>query len=296
MKTLRILSLPASLLLLAACSSGGEDTVTRSVSVDFSAEANNVPITCDTQLTGLGTQNTNAAVNDFRFYIHDLALLDAGGSTYTVSLEDSNWHFQNVALVDFTDKDSTCAGAAKDTHTRITGTVNATEATVFTGLRFTLGVPSDLNHADRASASSPLDITSLHWNWQNGYKHARLDVAPVGGISRPSDNSYSASSWNFHLGSTDCVGTPQLGEDVTCGRPNRPLITLNNFDWQSDTVLLDYGELVDNSNLTQDVGGAPGCMSGETDPECAALFNALGMDVSSGSMSGALTQTVFRVE
>ncbi len=283
---------------LMACSSSDSDSTneTRQVTVPFAAEASNLNIDCDTRLTGLGTATTDVDVLDFRFYIHALALRDAEGNRYAVSLTENIWQQDSIALVDFTNKADSCAGAAKDTHTEISGTVEVPEGTEFNSVEFVLGVPSSHNHEDRVTASSPLDIASMHWNWQNGYKHGRLDVAPVGGISRPTDVGYSASSWNIHLGSTDCVGDPELDETVTCGRINRPLIRLDNFDPAVDTVLLDYEALVAGNNLSQDEAAAPGCMSGATDPECAEVFAALGLDVSTGAADALLTQSVFRVQ
>ena len=283
-------------VILAACSSGGDDTETRSVTINFAAEANNIAVDCDTQLSGLGTQNSNASINDFRFYVHDVALLDAAGNRYALSLAQDTWQQSNVALLDFTNKDTTCTGAAKDTRTLVEGSVTLPTGRVLTGVEFKLGVPASLNHEDRAIATAPLDITGLHWNWQNGYKFARLDVAPAGGITRPSDAGFNATSWNFHLGSTNCSGDPQLNETVTCARPNRPAIRLTNFDSEQDQILLDYGQLIATQNLTEDQGGAPGCMSASTDAECAGVFTALGMDVSTGETDPALTQTVFSVQ
>jgi uncharacterized repeat protein (TIGR04052 family) len=288
-----------SCTILSACSSSNSNDVgaleERNVTIAFAAEANNVAIDCTTQLTGIGNPATNAAIREFRFYIHDVTLLDDQGNTFPLELEDSQWTHQNLALLDFMDKDTSCSGAAKEINREVTGTVSITSQAQLAGLQFTLGVPSELNHNDRATAPAPLDQTSLHWNWQNGYKFARLDVAPVGGITRPSDPSFNAGTWNFHLGSTNCVGDPQTGDDITCDRPNRPIIQLDNFDAEADTVTLDFGALVTDIDLTQDLGGKPGCMGGATDPECLETFKALGLDVSTGKAEPTLTQTVFRV-
>jgi uncharacterized repeat protein (TIGR04052 family) len=293
------LALIGGFALLAACSSSNDSAVesneVRDVSIAFTAEANNVAIDCDTQLTGLGTQNTNAALKEFRIYVHDVALLDDQGNAYSVTLDANEWQYQNLALLDLMSKDTSCSGAAKPTNTAIAGEVSVPPNTALTQVRFTLGVPNALNHQDRATAPAPLDAASMHWNWQNGYKFARFDIAPLGGISRPSDAGFSSTTWNFHLGSTNCVGDPQLNEAVTCGRPNLPVIELTNFDATSDTVVIDYGKLVESQNVSQDLGGASGCMSGATDPECAAIFTALGLDVSTGKADANLTQTVFRV-
>lgn len=290
MKKVSVITSLLSLTLAACSSSDSSNQVQQSFTIPFAAEANNVAIDCDTQLTGLGTENSNADVLDFRFYIHDIALTDADNNTYPFSLDVNDWQQANIALLDFANKDDSCSGATKDTHKEISGSVLAPADTSFTGIEFTVGVPSDLNHEDRVEATTPLNITGLHWNWQNGYKFMRLDVAPVGGV-----NSGSETAWNFHLGSTNCSGDPQLDETVTCDRPNRPDIAINNFDPTSDTVLIDYGQLVLNSDLTTNMGHS-GCMSGATDPQCAAVFTQLGMDVTSGDVDNALTQAVFSVQ
>lgn len=42
-------------------------------------------------------------------------------------------------------------------------------------------------------------------------------------------------------------------------------------------------------------GGAPGCMSGETDPECAPIFKLLGIDIADGSVHPE-AQKLFHME
>lgn len=286
--------------LIAGCSSSSSDAPiqkleSQDVSINFAAEANDVAIECGTQLSA-GEPAANFSIKDFRFYVHNVALLDGEGNRYPLSLEQNQWQQDKVALLDFTNKADSCAGDAKDTRKVVAGSVAAPAGTTLNRLEFTLGLPNNLNHKDRATASAPLNIQGLHWNWQNGYKFARLDVLPDGGISRPSDSNFNGTSWNFHLGSTNCSGSAQTGEQVTCARPNRPVISLANFDHGTNSVTLDYAELVKSSNLSQDIGGAPGCMSGSTDPECAAIFSALGMNVTTGEMDSSNTQTVFSVQ
>lgn len=286
--------------LLAGCSSSSSDSPiqklqSQDVSINFAAEANNVAIDCDTQFSA-GEPVTNFNIKDFRFYVHNVALLDAEGNRYALTLEQNQWQQDNVALLDFTNKADSCTGDAKDTRELVSGSVAAPAGSTLSRIEFTLGLPSDLNHKDRAVASAPLNIQGLHWNWQNGYKFARLDVVPAGGISRPSDANFNGTSWNFHLGSTNCVGSPQTGGQITCSRPNRPVISLANFDHSTNSVTLDYAELVKSSNLSQDIGGAPGCMSSATDAECTAIFNALGMNVATGQIDSEQTQSVFSVQ
>ena len=282
--------------VLAACStSNTTDQRSESFSIQFAAEANNVAMNCATVLTGMGSANSNATLRDLRFYVHDVQLIDGQDNSYPLTLESKDWQGQGVALLDFVERGENCAGDTKQTHTAITGTADIPASASVQGLAFTLGVPSALNHADRLAAAAPLDRASLHWNWQNGYKHMRIDVAPDGGVSRPSDAGFSSTAWNFHLGSTDCAGNPQLGESVSCGRPNRVRVELDDFDPALQVIVLDYEALVAARDLGQDEAGAPGCMSGASDPECASLFNALGMDVDTGEADPLVNQTVFRV-
>jgi len=308
---LRNLMSPLPMLVIAlpfgltACGSSNNnndsDTVTggvqsQAVTIPFEAMANGTPIDCDTTLTGLGVSGSDADLKDFRFYVHNLKMGTDQGREVAVTLDDNLWQSKGIALVDFQNKGDACDGDEKQTHKEITGSVPLDSGESVNSISFTIGVPSDLNHEDQTSASTPLNIASMFWSWQTGYKFMRFDVAPTGGLIRPGDPTYSNSTWNFHLGSTDCVGDPQLGETVICGRNDRPQVTLTNYDPQTNTIMLDYSELVAGANLGADEGGAPGCMSGATDPECSSVFNKLGLDMVSGEVDSTNPQTVFSLQ
>lgn len=295
--SIRFLAGTGAVVLMSACgggSGGGVEAVATdtALSVSFAAESGGTAISCDTTLTGLGLSGTDASLRDFRFYVHDLQLQTDQGRSLALQLEENTWQQQGVALLDFQDRVD-CTGDSKQTHERVTGTLALREGESVNGLQFRLGIPQALNHADQAAAQSPLNVQSLFWSWQSGYKFMRLDVAPVGGIVRPTDPAYLGTTFNLHLGSTNCTGNPQAGDDVSCARPNRPEIVFANFDPESDTIVFDYGQLVARLNLGQDSGGAAGCMSGLTDPECAEVFEALGLDLASGEPDPGLVQTAF---
>ena len=293
----------STMLLLAACSSSSDSNSSSSndsdsrieipITIPFSAQASGLSVDCAATFTGLGVANASGSILDFRFYVHNVTLISDSGGRYEVTLDDNNYQGGGVGLVDFQDMDDTCSGAVASTNKQITGSVTADEDVVFNDLEFTIGVPANLNHEDPSAATGHLNILGMHWNWQGGYKHIRMDVAVVGG---------AVPSWNFHLGSTGCTPDPtdplNTGAAVSCDRTNLPIVSLANFDPASDTVLVDYGELVSTSDVSANAGGAPGCMSGQTDPECAAIFSKLGMDVTlddstENYQSG--TQTVFSV-
>jgi len=292
-------------LFLAACGGSSSTDMTEqnnpvtdaNVTIPFAAvvNASNDTISCDTPLTGLGTAGTNASLEDFRFYVHNIVLTTSGGRELPLSLEQSDFQNGGVALLDFQNRANKCAGDPKPVNTSVTGTIPLRDAERVAGLSFTVGVPEDLNHRNTATADTPLNIASLFWNWQGGYKFMRLDIAPQDGIARPGDATFNSTAWNIHLGSTACTGDPEVGDTVVCDRPNRITIDFPRFDPDTQTVALDYSALIGSANVAMDDEGAPGCMSGPTDPECPGMAEALALDWATGEMDPAASQTAFRL-
>lgn len=278
-------------ILLAACGGGGSggggndrstnpSPVPRSVAIPFKAVAGGQDIDCDTTYT-LGTADTDVTLIDFRFYVYNVRLVTSTGAEVTVTLAQNDAQNGDVALLDFQNKSSDCTGSAKSVNTTVTGTVPDGSLT-FTGVRFTVGVPEARNHLLNTEQPSPMNATGMFWAWTSGYKFMKLDVKPVGG---------PLPAWYFHLGSTNCASAAPYG----CSNKNRPEISLDGFDPASSSIQLDYGNLVANSNLAVNAGGANGCMSGGTDPECPEVFTALGLNLASGENDSSLVQTAFSV-
>lgn len=274
---------------LASCSDDSKNEATASstsLELNFKARAGDQLLDCDSEISSLGQNEVRASLEDLRFYLHDLKAYDASGTSYNLDLEDNDWQSDGVVLIDFQNKADKCSGDSKDTNTSITASV-ATSS--ITAIEFTLGVPADRNHKDSAEASSPLNIPSLLWSWQAGYKFARIDIKPEGGITRPSDEAFSSTTFNFHLGSTGCSGDPSQEEEVECTNPNRISYRLDFNPDSNDTIVFDLAKLLENSNLSSDQAVASGCMSGATDPECQAIFTAIGLSEDS-------EQSIFSVE
>lgn len=273
-------------LFLTACSDSANTPVTE-LSIPFVAKAHQVEIDCDAELVDLGTDDANATIKSFAFYVHDVVLINSDNSELPVSLKNTDWQGNDVGLIDFQDKTDSCASEdSKPTNSELLGTVRGNLDDVV-GLRFTVGVPNELNHEDASSAEAPLNRTDLFWSWQSGYKHMRMDVAA---------EDSAVSTWNIHLGSTGCTGDAANGEAVTCTADNQPVIELAlGDDIRRQQVRVDYGKLVEDSALKSNQGGAPGCMSGATDPECSAIFDALGLGLGENADPTA-GQTVFSVE
>lgn len=283
-------------MVAAACSSEPPVTGDASVALDavsadasgalpvelrFAAMVGAAPFSCEPPggaFANLGSARSPWRPLDFRFYLHDFELVAEGGAAVPLSLDqDGAWQHQRVALLDFESASGTCANGTAATNDRVRGRVRAPAGARWVGLRFKLGVPASLNHQNPAAAASPLNLSTLFWAWQSGYKFLRLD-----GLS-------GANAFNIHIGSTGCTGDPMTG-GVSCTEGNRPEVTLMGFDPARSVVVADLARLVATTDLSANTG-APGCMSALNDPECRTILPALGI-----SMNGApTTQTFFSV-
>lgn len=305
MTFLRAIAMLSSAALLIACGGSSTDSnngvAKRSISIPFEAFAGTTEVNCGATLQSLGISGTDASLSDFKFFVHNVRLVTDEGAELPVALDDiTGWQTDGIALLDFQDHLDFCntfdPTNAKLTNTVVHGRV-ADLPVVIAGIRFTLGVPSSHNHNNVTTATAPLNLPSMFWNWQGGYKHLRIDVKPSGGISRPSNSEWSSSTWNFHLGSTNCSPDPTANtntpEDVTCEYNNRPEISLDGFIENNSRIRIDYAALVMNSELSQDQAEKSGCMSFMNDPECAETFNSLGLDYDPSDMLSPSQQRVF---
>lgn len=270
---------------------------TQAVTLNFAGQIGDDDLDCTSTAT-VGTSTHAAALADARMYVSEVSLKAAGGDWVEVHLDaDGTWQRAQVALLDFESKQGRCADSGStDTNQKITGLVPAGD---YEAVRFTIGVPVALNHLDASTSPAPFNAEGLYWTWMTGYKFLRVDwMVETGNTTDAGVKEYSR--WNIHLGSTGCTnaeGSRTSPPDEACVYSNRPVIELTNFNPASDTIVFDAGQLVKDSNLHYNMPEtAPGCMSGATDTDCGEVFNALGLDLSTGSASSSHTQTVFSVK
>jgi len=117
------------------------------------------------------------------------------------------------------------------------------------------------------------------------------------------DGSISVAAWMLHFGSTGCKGDPLTGEIASCAAPNRIAVRFDAFDPARQHVVLDLEAMLSGVDITRDAGGATGCMSGLTDPECGPLYEAAGLrfkesapDANDIGKPSGIAQRIFRVE
>jgi uncharacterized repeat protein (TIGR04052 family) len=284
MKTASRSVLPLALAtLLAAC---GDEPAQEAppLTITFKPMVGSQPFACGQTYTGLGTTGTTYEPKDFRLYVHNVRLLAHGVEEVPVTLtDDGAWQQGGVALLDFENKQGLCSNGTEAMNARLVGTVPGNH---YVGLRFTVGVPFEKNHQDASTAAAPLGVSTLFWGWEGGYKFIRLDGRTAG----------LPNGHNLHLGSTGCQ-TSGPNQVTSCQYGNRFEVEIADFDpTKSQGVVLDVAALLAGSNL--DVNQAqthPGCMSTPDDPDCAPIFQRLGLAFGGTPANGA-SQTFFRKE
>lgn len=246
------------------------------VAIRFMAKVGAAPLDCASEYNGVGTGTMHIHAGDLRFYVHNLRLITPAGAERPVTLTpDQTWQSADVALLDFTDKSSECTGSPA-TNTVVKGTV-LTDGTAFSALRFTLGVPFELNHKDVTQAAAPLNLSEMFWSWNGGYKFLLLE-----------GHNHDDQDLIFHLGSTGCMKNAN-NEITGCANPNRLEVSLTGFDPATKSVVFDLGEVLADENLDVEAS----CHSSGAEPNCAPFFGRMGLPLGT---TAATPTKAFRVE
>lgn len=258
------------------------------VRITFEARVGALPFRCGDTYSGVGAPPREITPVDFRFYVHDVRVVDGDGGEIPVTLTNGSWQHQGVALLDFEDATSACTDGDARKNAELFGHVPHP----FTagGLKFRLGVPLALNHEDLSSQPAPLDKSSLFWTWQSGH----IFFAAVARARLPVDAGPGVDAGTFpfnhytHLGSVGCTGQPASGIPVTsCAKPNRPEIVLPTFAPATNKVIVDLAAVKAGTDLA-----SKGCHA--DGDHCAEAYGHLGIDWTSGAYTG--TQSVFGVQ
>lgn len=259
--------LSAVLVLLAGCPAA---TVDVQIPVDvLYADA---PVRCGEALALPGGATGELA--DARIFLSNVEMQEADGHWTAVDLTPSAWQSEGVVLLDFEDGAAGCSDSGTpEMNGSITGSLPVGS---YAGLRFDVGVPFALNHANNATAPAPLNTPGTFWTWQGGYKFVRVDFLVDGD---------PGSRWNVHLGSTGCVSdAPVNAPSEACGNPNRATLQLAGHT-PTQGLSLDLQALVAGADVTDNTPETPpGCMSSPLEPaDCSPVFDSLGMDFTTGT-------------
>jgi len=285
------------------------------LSLNFAAEIAGQPFACGQRYANLGRTDAEIAFADFRLFVSEVALLAADGRRVPMTLDDDGrWQDGQVALLDFEDATDRCDNGTPPTNAQVSGSLPAGD---YTGVEFVIGVPFDSNHGDPTLAASPLNLTSMFWNWRGGYRFLKIDMvaaeagadadaghggaghgdamgdghgAAAGGGHAGGHGNASAGAWMLHLGSTGCESPSRTSApSQACAQPNRVTVTFNDFDAGQDVIVIDPAALLADSDLGSNAPDtSPGCMSFPGDPDCASVLPKAGLAY--GDMAGGEQQ------
>lgn len=304
-------ALATALLCLGSAASAQEDgslvqatAARQKVKIEFVPTVGDTPVSCNSTLKGLGTTKVRAKLQDLRFYVSNLTLVKVVNGVEVeekVTLHTNDYQLNSgentVALVDLENGAGLCAGTSAR-HPFISGTV---PAGTYTKVKWTLGVPEALNHTLAATAPAPLNNTSMAWSWQSGRKFIKIEVNPLNnttktyaqGITKYDSAGAATGTYNdsfyFHLGNTGCSVNASSANGYSCTSDNTLPLHIHGFDYNTQRIAVDLKALFAKNNLQQEHGGAPGCMSSGTDPECVALWGAIGSSFVSQTTSSGST-------
>lgn len=254
------------------------DAADMAVTIKFAARVGSDDFACGQQYQNIGKSKTTVTPTDLRMFVQDVKLISQSGDEVPVVLDTRKpWQDSDVALLDFEDGSGDCNEGNAEMNTKITGKV---PEDTYVGIIFSNGVPEELNHEDPTAAPDPLGMfTDLSWGWLGGYIFSKVEVRQV-------TTEATFGSGIAHVGSTACTGKPQSGS-VKCGKPNRNLVQLDEFDPKTDTIIFDVAPVFEQTDLTE----MSECHS--TGEFCAPMFEALGVDQTTGKALSV--QAVFSV-
>jgi uncharacterized repeat protein (TIGR04052 family) len=197
-----------------------------------------------------------ATVRSLQFYVHAIEFIDEHGKPKPFRLAAAApWQSERVALIDLAGDSTT------GRHASIQGSVEGGAAT-YSGIRLTVGVPFELNHANPLTAAAPLDRGEMFWSWQSGHKFLRADLA------------VASHEWAFHVGSIGCSSASALRPPAQpCAQPNEMQIELEG-DPLKGVVRLRLPRLVAAAQSANYVG----CTGDyQIDPACKDAYAATGL-------------------
>ena len=126
---------------------GGSDS--QDVSIGFAVKIGADALECGETYDNLGTNNTSLAISDVRFFVHNVELRNSEGVYVPLSLQSNDFQTDSVALLDFED----CGAMGNpEINASVKGSI---EPDTYDAIRFKMGVPFALNHANPAAAEFP---------------------------------------------------------------------------------------------------------------------------------------------
>lgn len=231
------------ILSIVACSEREKHS-----SITFSPTLENQAFQCDKEYV---LDNDQWKLSQFYFYISQVSLQDTQGNWQSHSLKNTPLQSRNVALLG-----QSCRDTQKGNWQLLFE--EPLVLSDFKKIKFSLGIPFELNHLNPLTQESPLNDSTMFWVWQTGHKFIRLEM------------DSERDDWVFHLGSTGCKSPSVMrSPSKACLYPN-----LYSFEVEiSETHPLIF----DLSILTQgfSLSSKASCQSEHENTYCQSIFNNL---------------------
>lgn len=238
-----------STLLFIGCSAENEDVEALHFSPNFSG----VVLDCDSIFS---VKNKKWRYQKLQMYITNVQLQNKKGDWISWPMTVTNYQHSEVALIG-----ENCLDDQEQANWKIEFAAMP-KLTEMSKIRFTLGVPFELNHLNPLTQTSPLNESSMFWVWQTGHKFLRVELASA------DDN------WLFHLGSTGCSAPSVMRAPAKpCKQPNQVLMELP-FNTITKSIDIDLAGLLKGVTVTKNNS----CQSAPDDKNCQQLLNNIGVN------------------
>jgi uncharacterized repeat protein (TIGR04052 family) len=209
-------------------------------------------------------ENNNGAwfIEQFQFFLSEIEVASADSGWQRLKLQKNLYQNANTVLLG-----QNCEERKQQVNSEPLGSwsisfENHIDISKVTALRFTLGLPFELNHLNPVSQESPLNLPEMFWVWQTGHKFMRAELSSL------------TERWLFHLGSTGCKAPSVMRSPISpCRYPNV-------FDFEIP-IKMNGGNKIDlNLNLPQllanvELAQGSSCQSQRNTDSCMQLFKNL---------------------
>jgi uncharacterized repeat protein (TIGR04052 family) len=248
-------------LLLSVTQLSGCFQKTLPKKVSFQPMYKNMPLSCE---SSFHSTNENKISSDdlkkwqyqqLQFYIHGVEVNTRKNGWQPWEMTTNSNQASNVALLG-----ETCNENKEESHWQLELVPLDFSADII-DIRFSIGVPFELNHLNPLTQPSPINDSSMFWGWRGGHKFMRIELAT------------QDDDWLFHLGSTGCKAlSPVRAPKNECLHPNRVRISLPFTD-KISVIRFDLAVLLNDIALTRDNS----CQSAVDEESCKVLFKNLDM-------------------
>lgn len=285
------------LVSLAACSPqvkqsnvSASSKPVANLSLSFQIMHQGERLRCKQGSLGFFNEQGRVVIETFAFYLHQLSLdikSTEVNSRFEALMPENNWQSNDLGLVvastlcgdkneKTTDKQAFNHSIYAHLSEQASKLVVDRSKTEFKEqlkqlrLNFTLGVPFESNHANPLKQISPLNISSMFWSWQMGYKFMRID------LSAPDDK------FSFHLGSVGCQSASRVrAPEMECENANRVPISIDIqpevLKVNQNIIHIDIAIQLDKLLYDLAIKRTNACMFSGIDQvvQCQKLLNAL---------------------